>query len=182
LHVVKRRIRLAVGIGPQRVTGFVLAGVPAPDRQVEAAGKRQRAIDDDDFLMLRRPQGKAGIKAETEPVRCVQGEFGGRIPLPLRRIQRRKIPAQDVDAQVGLLSQQRLEKRPQLFRIAILRMSGRADKAGLAVDVPTDDVDLPCRTQQRFPQSGEIRGCVVENCQPPCLAPSPDGFTRNEDG
>ncbi|WP_245309661.1 hypothetical protein [Bradyrhizobium jicamae] len=161
---------------------FVLAGVPAPDRQVETAGKRQRAVDDDDFLMLRRAQGKTGIEAETEPVRCVQGEFGGGIPLPLRRVQRRKIPAQDVDAQVGPLSQQRLEKRPELFGIAVLRMAGRPDKAGLAVDVPTDDVDLPRRAQQRFPQSGEIRGRVVENCQPPCLAPSPDGLTRDEDG
>ena len=53
LHVVKRRIGLAVGIGPQRMMGFVRAGVPAPYREVEAADKGERAINDDNLLVLR---------------------------------------------------------------------------------------------------------------------------------
>ena len=53
LHVVKRWIGLAVGIGPQRVVGFVRAGVPAPYREVEAADKGERAINDDNLLVLR---------------------------------------------------------------------------------------------------------------------------------
>ncbi len=55
LHVVKRRIGLAVGIGPQRMMGFVRAGVPAPYREVEAADEGKRAVNDDDLLVLRRP-------------------------------------------------------------------------------------------------------------------------------
>src|SRR5215212_1463868 len=43
LHVVKRRIALAVGIDAKRIAGFVRAGVPAPYREVEAARKRERA-------------------------------------------------------------------------------------------------------------------------------------------
>ena len=53
LHVVKRRIWFAVGIGAQRMMGFVRAGVPAPYREVEAAGEGKRAVNDDDLLVLR---------------------------------------------------------------------------------------------------------------------------------
>jgi hypothetical protein len=55
LHVVKRRIGLAVGIGPQRMMGVVRAGVPAPYRQIEAACEGERTVNDDDLLVLRRP-------------------------------------------------------------------------------------------------------------------------------
>jgi hypothetical protein len=41
LHVVKRRIGLTVGIGPQRMMGVVRAGVPAPYREVEATDERR---------------------------------------------------------------------------------------------------------------------------------------------
>jgi hypothetical protein len=50
---MERRIRLAVGIGPQRMMGFVRTGVPAPYRKVEAADKSKHAVDDDDLLVLR---------------------------------------------------------------------------------------------------------------------------------
>ena len=53
LHVVKRRIGFAVGIGPQRMMGFVRAGVPAPYRQVETADEGKRTVNDDDLLVLR---------------------------------------------------------------------------------------------------------------------------------
>jgi hypothetical protein len=50
---VKRRIRFAIGIGPQRMMGFVGAAVPAPYREVEAADEGERAVNDDDLLVLR---------------------------------------------------------------------------------------------------------------------------------
>ena len=61
-------------------------------------------------------------------------------------------------------------------------MPGRPDQAGLAVDVPADDIDLLGGEQQRFAQRGEIGGSVVEDGQPPRLAPSPDGVAGQEDG
>ena len=53
LHVVKRRIGLAVGIDAERIIGFVRAGVPAPYREVETADEGERAVNDDDLLVLR---------------------------------------------------------------------------------------------------------------------------------
>ena len=50
---MKRRIGLAVGIGPQRMVGLVRAGVPAPYRKVETADERKHTVDDDDLLVLR---------------------------------------------------------------------------------------------------------------------------------
>ena len=72
LHVVKRRIGFAVGIDAKRIVGRVRAGVPAPDREVETAGEGKRAINDDDLLVLRRAQRKAGIETEAKPVRRVR--------------------------------------------------------------------------------------------------------------
>ena len=50
---------------------------------------------------------------------------------------------------------------------------GRPDKAGLAVDVPADDIDMVCREKQSRAQGGEIGGRVVQDGQPPRLAPFP---------
>ena len=99
LDVVEWRIRLAVGIAAQRMVGEMLAGVPAPDRQIEPAGEGNRVVDHDDLLMLGRSQRKAGVEAEPDPPLACRRELGGGIPFPLGRIQRREIPDQDVDPQ-----------------------------------------------------------------------------------
>jgi hypothetical protein len=179
---MERRIGLAVGIDPQRIVGRVGASVPAPDREVEAADESERAVDGDDLLMLRRAERQAGIETEAKAVRRARREFGGGIPFALRGVERREIPRQDVDPQFRLCQQQRFQERTEFFLVAILGLPGRPHEPGLAVDVPADDVDLPRRQQQRLAQGGKVCGCVVENRQPPCLASSPDGLTRNEDG
>ena len=182
LDIVKRRVGLAVGIHAVRMVGGVRAGVPAPDRQIEPAGERDRPVNDDDLLVLGRTKRKAGVETEAKPVRRARRELGRGIPFPLGSIERRKIPAQDVDPQFGPRFQQRLEKRAEFFRKAVLGVPGRADEAGLAVDVPADDIDLLRGQQQRFAQGGEIGGGVVQDGQPPRLAPSPDGVAGDEDG
>ena len=58
LDIVKRRIGFAVGIGPVRIASSVLAGVPAPDCQVQPAGKCDRPVNDDNLLVLGRTEGK----------------------------------------------------------------------------------------------------------------------------
>ena len=50
---MKRRIGLAVGIDAERIIGFVRTGVPAPYREVETADEGERAVNDDDLLVLR---------------------------------------------------------------------------------------------------------------------------------
>ena len=54
---------------PQRMAGGVLAGVPAPDRQIEPAGEGNRVVDHDDLLMLGGSQRKAGVQTEADPAR-----------------------------------------------------------------------------------------------------------------
>jgi len=61
-------------------------------------------------------------------------------------------------------------------------MARRPDEAGLAVDVPADDVDPIRGEQQRFAQRGEIGGGVVQNGQPARLALLPDGIAGQQDG
>ena len=102
LDIVEWRIRLAVGIAAKRMLGEMLAGVPAPDRQVEPAGEGHRIVDHDDLLMLGRSQRKAGVQAEPDPPIACRHELVGGIPFPLGRIQRGKIPDQDVDPQIRL--------------------------------------------------------------------------------
>ena len=182
LDIVKRRVRLAVGIDPVRIAGGVLAGVPAPDRQIEPAGKCDRPVDDDDLLVLGRAERKAGIETEAKPVRRARHELRRRIPLAFRSIERRKIPAQHVDPQFGPRLQQRLEKRTEFFGKAVIGMAGRPDEAGLAMDVPADDIDPICREQQSFAQRGEICGRVVQDGQPARPALFPDGIAGQENG
>ena len=160
----------------------VIAGVPAPDREIESAGKCDRPVNDDNLLVLGRTERKAGVETETKPLQCARRELRRGIPLAFRGIEGREIPAQDVDAEIGLRLQQRLEKRTEFFRKTIIGMAGRPDKAGLAVDVPADDIDMVCCEKQSRAQGGKIGARVVQDGQPSRLAPSPDGVAGREDG
>ena len=53
-------------IDATRIAGSVLAGVPAPHREIETAGEGDEIVDDDDLLMLRRSQRQAGIEAKAD--------------------------------------------------------------------------------------------------------------------
>ena len=77
LDIVKRRIGLAVRIRAVRMAGGVLAGVPAPDRQVEPADERDRPVNDNDLLVLGRTKRKAGVETEAKPVQCARCELAG---------------------------------------------------------------------------------------------------------
>ena len=182
LDIVERRVWPAVGVQPMRIAGGVRAVIPAPDRQVEPAGERNRPVNDDDLLVLGRTERKAEVEAETKPVGRVRLELRWGIPLTLGSIERRKIPAQDVDPEFGPQFQQRLEKWTEVFGKAVLGVAGRTDEPGLAMDVPADDIDLMCGEHQRLAQRGEIGGGVVQDGQPPRFALSPDGVAGQEDG
>ena len=56
-----------------------------------------------------------------------------------------------------------------MFWKAVLGVAGRTDEAGLAMDVPADDIDLMCGEHQRLAQRGEIGGGVVQDREPPRL-------------
>ena len=57
LDVVERPIGMARGIDAMRIVARVGRRVPAPDREVEAAGEGDRIVDHDDLLVLRAAEG-----------------------------------------------------------------------------------------------------------------------------
>ena len=52
-HVVKRRVRLSFRVDAARIAGFVLAGIPAPTAQIDAAGESDPIVDHYHLLMMR---------------------------------------------------------------------------------------------------------------------------------
>jgi hypothetical protein len=78
--------------------------------------------------------------------------------------------------------QQRLEKRTEFFGKAVIGTAGRPDEAGLAMDVPADDIDPIRGEQQSLAQRREVGGGVVQNGQPARLALFPDGVAGQQDG
>ncbi|WP_375863672.1 hypothetical protein [Bradyrhizobium tunisiense] len=75
---------------------------------------------------------------------------------------------------------QRAQERAKLFRQAVVRMSGSSDQPGLAMDIPSDDVDEILRLQQRLPEGPEISGGIVQNRDTLRLAPPPDGVAGDQ--
>jgi hypothetical protein len=75
---------------------------------------------------------------------------------------------------------QRAQQWAELVRQAIIRSPGLADQPGLAVDIPTDDIDEILRLQQHLAQGREISGSIIENRHTPCLAPPPDGVAGDQ--
>ncbi len=60
------------------------------------------------FWCCAEPSGRLEFETEAKSVWRARGKFGGGIPLPLGRVERREIPAQDVDPQIGLGLEKRL--------------------------------------------------------------------------
>src|SRR5262249_58430180 len=68
-NVVKRRVR-SVAVDPPWVVGLVLARVPAPRCQIEAARKRDDVVDDHYLLVMRSPRrGGVGLFVMHPPAR-----------------------------------------------------------------------------------------------------------------
>ena len=97
LHIVERRVRFAVRVAAKRMLGTMLAGVPAPDRQVQSPGEGNRVVNHHNLLMLGRSQGKAGVQAKSNSAVTSCGELFDGIPFPLGCIKRCEIPDQNVD-------------------------------------------------------------------------------------
>ncbi len=178
LHVMERPVGLAVTIPPQRLVEVVRAGVPAPDRDVEAAGERDAVIHHDQLLMLRRADRHRVVEGETDagwraPLQRHDGEH-----FPLAGVERGEVPQQDIDLQLGPLARQGGQKFAELLRIAVIGSAAFTEERRPAVNVPAEDEDLRSRLEHRGARRAEIGRSVDEHGSTARVLPPPDRMVR----
>src|SRR5678816_3203132 len=71
LHVVKWPVGLAIDVAAQRLIEIMGGRVPAPDGDVEPAGKRHAVVDHDQLLVLRGAEWHGVVEAEIHARRCI---------------------------------------------------------------------------------------------------------------
>jgi hypothetical protein len=148
LHVVVRSPDAVVDFAATRVAGPVLGGVPTPAGEIEATGKRQPVVDDDDLLMMRTAQRTLIVHVETDAAMCLPVQAVDRQPLAMQRHQHREVPVEHVNPQAPVLPHQTVEECAQ-FR------AGRAG-AGLTLgQQPQATVDVPGQDQH-------LTACEIE--------------------
>ena len=156
LHVVERVVGIAARVAAQRVVGFVLGGVPAPDGDVEPAGEGDGVVDDDQLLVLRGAERHRVVEAEAHAARRIPAEGIGGEQLALGCVEHGEVPEQQRDFEPRTLVDQRREKIRQPLGIAVLGAAARADQSGLAMDVPADDEGVALGFEQRRAHGAEI--------------------------
>jgi len=175
LDVVHRRVG-DVGRGAAQFGhGAVVAVVPAPGRQVDAAGEGEHVVDADDLLVVGAAQRVAGVEAQVDarmvgPAAAREG--GGR----LARIERPHRPDEDVDVQPVM----RLDQRAQHFAQRRHVDASRAEP-DLRVEVPADDPDVAARQRQAGGEPAEIFGAVDEEGEAARLGDAPGIGARHGD-
>jgi hypothetical protein len=156
-------IGLTGRIDPLGIVQGMVRRVPAPDGQVEAAGERHRIVDDDDLLVMRRPDRHLVIEAEPHlawraPVQRERGEH-----LALQRVEHGIVPKQKVDRKLRSLSHQRRQELGERRGISIVGLAILADETHAAVDIPADDEDVALRLQQGLANGAKEWRSVDQN-------------------
>lgn len=139
-----------------RVGRLMLASIPTPDGQVEAAAEGDGIIYHYDLLMMRRAERQIIIKAKSEtagrsPVQRDNGE-----QLSFESVKQRIIPHQNVNDQLRALTDERTQERRQFLRKAIVGFPAFADKPRAAINVPAYDKNRGLGFEQRLANGGEI--------------------------
>ena len=145
---MERPVGLAGGIDALRMLDRMLGRVPAPDRHVEAAGKRDRIVDDHQLLVLRGAERHRVVEGEADPAGGAPSERDVRKQLALVGVEDGVVPQQQAHDQFRPLAHQGGEKLGQRLRIAVLGAAALADQPGLAMQVPADDEDAAPRLEQ----------------------------------
>ena len=158
LCVVERRTRLAARVAPPRIVGQVFRRIPAAVGQIDPADKGDGIIDDDDFLVVRRPDRMRAVQLEVHaPVRT-PAELVARQHLAIRRVRHGEIPVQNVDVQLARPLGQCVEELVERFGQAVVSALG--DEAHAAVDVPAEDEYRAARCPRGCAHGREVRGAV----------------------
>jgi hypothetical protein len=92
LHVVEWPVGLAVNVAAQRLVDVVVAGIPTPDRDVEAAGERDTIINHDQLLMLRRADRYRVVEGKTDAGRRAPLQRHDRQDFPFAGVERGEVP------------------------------------------------------------------------------------------
>ena len=173
-YVVKRRIKLAVGVAPSGIIQPMLGSVPAVAGQVETADERQGVVHDDELLVMRCAGRMTIVELKIEPPLGSRREPELGKPFALQREQQGEIPAQDIGVEFGARGEQRGKKITQPFRQSVVR-AGR-DQSHPAVDIPTEDENGALRLCECRSHRAEIFGavdkpaCAVRALDPPAVA------------
>lgn len=116
LNVVEGGIALPVRINTTGFVGSVGGGVPSPLCQVDATGKRNAVVNDDELLVVRRAKRMVGIQTEPKPAMGAPTQVEDGKELPLQCIDHGEIPDQHVDSQRAVAVDQSVEKISQAWR------------------------------------------------------------------
>ncbi|WP_245471907.1 hypothetical protein [Bradyrhizobium nanningense] len=111
--------------------------------------------------MLGRTERKRGIQFKPDAAVGVGGEFCRGIPFPFGGVERDEVPDENVDPQSRPAVDECAQEWAKLFGQAVIRPPRGSDQPGLAMDIPTDDVDEILRLEQHRAQSRKICGSIV---------------------
>src|SRR5215831_9424548 len=110
LNVMRRRIGTLISIDPSRIVGNMIRRIPTTIGDVEPAGKCQRIVHHDDFLMMRRAQGMAAVEKKMNSSVGSPGMSIERHDLPIRRVNHREIPEQNVNVELAVAAYQLMQE------------------------------------------------------------------------
>ena len=181
LDVVERPVGMARGIDALGVLRRMGGGVPAPDREVEAAGESHRIVDHDDLLVLRAAEGDRVVDAERHALRRPPAQRQARQELAFAGIEQGIVPQQEMDVQVGARPHQIPQEVGEIAGQAVGRVAVGADELRAAVDVPADHHDAALGLQASAAHRLEEGGSVDQDGGPGGPLDPPDIVVRPQE-
>ncbi len=178
LHIVEGPVAAAGLVDPARIVRRMRPRVPPALGQVEATEVGELPVDDDELLVLARAGRMRAVQLEMQPVLVLPAELRRRQQLALQHIDHREVPGQDVDGQVVPARRQILQRLGQRARVQ--RVVLVTDQLEPAVDIPTDDQDLPLGSLHALADGAEIRLAVDQPAETLCAGRPPDVFAGRE--
>ena len=173
-------VRIARAV-PAWIDGKMRAGVPASDRQVDAAAEGHCVIDDHDLLVVHRTGGMHSVDREMHSCRgelVEQTHRRNAEPEPVEGGQEAKVRLQQIDVQFGTLPQQPVQERPEVVGPFQRRLA--ALECRPVVQIPADDDDSMVGVQHRgldVPQvvsAVDNGGVAIRRCR------APAGLSRHD--
>jgi hypothetical protein len=152
-HIVKRRIRFAVERAPLIVRG-VRMRIPALAREVETSAKRELVVENRDFLVMRTAGRMRVVELEMHSAMRLPSpaELDERGHFPIRRVDHRKIPVEDVDLKPAFAPDEMIQKIAEDLR----RFTAVEAQAGAAVEIPSEQNNRTFGALRRAHESAEV--------------------------